>query len=160
MTPLALANQSGLVSWFMDGIPWHIVGAIGGPVLGGLVWLGKKAWTLVEKHAERRTQGVEAIAPAIKAAFEDVRDHVTAEATSQSSAVAQAEKKIIEALQATESQILQEVGLAKRIEQIEAIVTGKAVAAPASVHERSTPAPSAPRAPSHSRPGSPVPVTP
>lgn len=106
----------------MDGIPWQVVTPIATTVAGGLVWLGKKAWTLIEAHAERRTQAMEAIAPSIKTAFDDMRDHVTTHAGEHAKVVEKAESNILTAVKTAHASIVEQIGFAKRLERVEAAV--------------------------------------
>lgn len=126
----------------MDGIPWQVVTAIATPFAGGAVWLGKKAWTLIEQHAERRTKAMEAIAPSIKNAFDDMREHVTSHADEHAKVVEKAESNILTAVKTAHANIVEQIGFAKRLERVEAAVM-PAADEPTSL-ERPEPRPSRP----------------
>lgn len=134
----------------MDGIPWQVVTPIATAVTGGLVWLGKKIWTLVENHAERRTKGIEAIAPSIKQTFDEMRKHVTDHAEDHAKAVEKAESNIITAVNTARASIVEQIGFAKRLERVEAAVMPTVGEEPTSP-ERSDPRPSRPAAPTAPR---------
>lgn len=126
----------------MDGIPWQAATAIITPIAGGIVWLGKKAWTLIEGHAERRTKGIEAIAPSIKLSFDEMRKHVTDHATEHTKTVDDAERSIVAAVDAAKAEIVDKIALSARLERVEvAILKGKDVEDP-NVQERSEHRPS------------------
>jgi hypothetical protein len=140
----------------MDGIPWQVVTPIATTIVGGLIWLCKKTWTLLEGHAERRTKAVEAIAPSIKAAFEEVSDHVSEKAKVHTEVIEKTERRIIEAVSTGNERVLAAVGLAQRVERVEALVRvkgepGDEMTLPERPERQQTPVPMPPR----SRPGRP-----
>jgi hypothetical protein len=109
----------------MDGIPWQVVLALATPVLGALGWLGKRIWTTVETHAERRTKGIEAIAPSVKATFDEIRRHVSDHAGEHTKAVKDAETNIVTVVKEARSSIIDSIELSKRLERVEAAVRVK-----------------------------------
>jgi hypothetical protein len=140
----------------MDGIPWQVVTAIATPVIAFAAWLGKKAWTVIEAHAERRTKGIEAIAPAIKTTMDEVRKHVTDHAEAHTEVVEKAERNIVAAVTTSEARVLAHVGIAQRLERVEAgVAEVKARVEPVDVtipperHARQGPASTAPVVPRH-----------
>jgi len=115
----------------MDGIPWQAATAIITPLVGGLVWLGKKAWTLIEAHAERRTKGIEAIAPSIGLSFDKMQKHVTEHADEHTKTVEDAERKIVAAVDAAKAEIVDKIALSARLERVEgALLKGKSTEDP------------------------------
>jgi uncharacterized membrane protein len=142
----------------MDGIPWQVVGAIATPLIGGVVWLGKKAWTLVEAHAERRTKAVEAIAPAIKASFDDVRKHVTEHSDEHVKTVQKVEQNMLAAVHTAKAEVIAAVGVSQRLERVEALVAVKAkdVADPTSPERPETNAVAPPSLAARHRPSRPA----
>jgi hypothetical protein len=112
----------------MDGIPWQVVTAIATPCVGGLVWIGKKAWGLLESHAERRTKAIEAIAPSIKSWFDEMGKHVSDHADKHARAVESAEQNIVAAVGAAKADIVEKIGISARLERLEAAAALKASA--------------------------------
>jgi len=103
----------------MDGIPWQIAAPIVTTLAGGFGWICKKIWTLVEAHAERRTKGIEAIAPSVKATFDEMRKHVTDHADRHAEAVQKAEANIIARVDKASVSIVESIELSKRLERLE-----------------------------------------
>lgn len=99
-----------------------IAAAIATPLTAGVAWIAKKLWTLLEAHAERRTKGIEAIAPSIKTVFDEMRKHVTDHADEHLRAVEGAERKIVEAVGAAKAEIVDKIALNARLERVEAAV--------------------------------------
>lgn len=106
----------------MDGIPWNVVAGVAGTLVAAIGWLGRKAWAMAEKHAERRTVAFEAIAPSIKETFEKMRAHVTSHADEHVKVVKDAETSIVGAVNEVEKRLISEIGVSKRIAVIEAAV--------------------------------------
>ncbi len=103
----------------MDGIPLAVIAPVVTAVAGGFGWLCKKAWTLIEAHAERRTKGIEAIAPSVKATFDEMRKHVTDHADRHADAVQKAEANIIATVNTARTSIVESIELSKRLERLE-----------------------------------------
>jgi len=103
----------------MDNTVLAIAGAIATPVSAGVAWLCKKAWKMYEDHAERRTKAMEAVAPAIKSTFDEMRKHVTDHADEQAKAVKQAEQNIVKAVDAAKADIVDKIGISTRLERLE-----------------------------------------
>lgn len=120
----------------MDGSFMAIAGAIAAPVSAGVAWLCKKAWKLFEDHAERRTKAVEAVAPAIKATFDEMRKHVSDHADEQARAVEKAEQNIVKAVDAAKGEIVDKIGISARLERLEAAAFTPKVPEDPSVPER------------------------
>ena len=86
---------------------------------GGFGWVCKKVWTIVEAHAERRTKGIEAIAPSVKETFNEMRKHVTDHADKHAEAVQRAETNILTKIDKTSASIVESIELSKRLERLE-----------------------------------------
>jgi uncharacterized membrane protein len=114
-----VVSVTSLRSRFMDGIPWQIAAPIVTTLAGGFGWVCKKIWTLVETHAERRTKGIEAIAPSVKATFDEMRKHVTEHADKHAETVQKAEANIITAVNTARTSIVESIELSKRLERLE-----------------------------------------
>jgi hypothetical protein len=125
----------------MDGIPWQVVAPVVTAIAGGLGWACKKAWTLVETHAERRTKAVEAIAPSIKVTFDGLIKHVTEHADEHAKAVEKAESNILAAVNTTRASLVEAIGFSQRLERVESAVRVKDPEDP-TLPERSDPRPS------------------
>lgn len=104
----------------MDGTLLTIAGAVATPCAAGIAWLAKKTWTMLENHMERRTKAFEAVAPAIKATFDDIRSHVTSHADEQAKAVEKAEQTIVKAVHEARADIVDKIGISARLERLEA----------------------------------------
>ena len=104
----------------MDGIPWQVVVALGTPVLGAVGWAGRKIWGLIEAHAERRTKAIEQIPISVEASFKRIQEHVTQHADDHAKAVEAAEQKIVGAVTAAKSEIIDKIALSARLERLEA----------------------------------------
>jgi hypothetical protein len=89
------------------------------PISGALAWIGKKIWDVFEGHAERRTKAVEAIAPSIKASFDEMRKHVTDHADEQAKTVEKAESNVIAAVTNAKAAIIEQIGVSQRLERVE-----------------------------------------
>lgn len=103
----------------MDGVPWQLVAPAITALAGGFGWVCKKVWTIVEAHAERRTKGIEAIAPSVKETFNEMRKHVTDHADKHAEAVQRAETNILTKIDKTSASIVESIELSKRLERLE-----------------------------------------
>lgn len=113
----------------MDGIPWPIAASIAGALASFVIWVGNKAWHVFEEHAERRTRGIEAIAPTIERQMAQVLHHL-AEAEKRHEALLRTmEHDVVAALGHTRDAILSAIALEDRIEQLRGETTQRNIPA-------------------------------
>jgi hypothetical protein len=102
-----------------DGVPWQVVAGGIGVLSGAIGWIGKRAWDLVEKHSERRTVGIEAIAPAIERFEKTMTEHMAEHARRHAEHLDSVRDVVVASIDKAKDETINAIGIGSKLDRLQ-----------------------------------------
>lgn len=100
-------------------VPWEVVAGGLTALAGAIGWIGKRAWDLVEKHSERRTKGIESIAPAIEKFEQEIVAHMAEHARQHAAHIDRVRDEVVATVERAKDATIEAIGIGEKLERLQ-----------------------------------------